>query len=122
MSQDLAMLHRQVCFGQSGGKIIWQPRIGCWYSDKKFAREAFPPPFTDMDIHDIYRELGCSARLYNFNACFKRTEAPEVTWHSKPINETDTQHVVDTPAGRQVASVPSVRSGSDRQLIPLPRR
>ena len=46
MSVDLAELHTQVVFGRSGGRIIWQPRIGCWYTDKQFTGEPFPPPYT----------------------------------------------------------------------------
>lgn len=29
MTTDLATLHHDVCFGASGGRIIWQPRIEC---------------------------------------------------------------------------------------------
>ena len=57
MESKYAELNRQVVFGESNGRIIWQPRIGCWYTDKKFYGEAFPPPFTGMDLFDIYREL-----------------------------------------------------------------
>ena len=71
-------LHRQVVFGTSDGRIIWQPRIGCWVTDKVFAGEAFPAPFTGMDIFELYRELDCSARLYEYNACFRRIEHPAV--------------------------------------------
>jgi len=39
MERNWPKLHTDVVFGQSGGKIIWQPRIECWYTDKQFARE-----------------------------------------------------------------------------------
>ena len=68
MQYNFPELHRQVAFGQSNGRIIWQPRIGCWVTDKEFADEAFPPPFTGMNLYEIYRELNCSARLYEFEA------------------------------------------------------
>ena len=58
-----AELHRQVVFGESGGRIIWQPRIGCWYSDKVYAGEPLPPAYAGMTIPEIHRALGCSARL-----------------------------------------------------------
>jgi hypothetical protein len=102
MNRDFSELHHQVVFGESGGRIIWQPRIGCWYTDKKFAGEPFPRPFTGMDLYEIYRELDCSARLYEYNACFKRVEHPGVTYKDEKLNETDTKTVIDTPVGQQV--------------------
>jgi hypothetical protein len=100
--QDLAQLHRQVVFGQSNGKIIWQPRIGCWYTDKQFAGEAFPAPYTGMDLYEIYRELGCSARLYEYNACYRRVEHPAIQRSARRLNETDVEQTTHTPVGKQV--------------------
>ncbi len=60
---NLENLHRDVVKGESNGKIIWQPRIGCWYTDKKFAGEKLPEPYEGMTKPAIYKELGCSARL-----------------------------------------------------------
>ncbi len=105
MKMDLAQLHRQVCFGQSEGRIIWQPRIGCWYTDKHFAGEPFPAPFTGMNLYEIYRELGCSARLYEFNSCFKRIEDPAPKVEHLQLNETDTQITIATPVGKQTIVV-----------------
>jgi hypothetical protein len=98
----LPELNRQVVFGRSHGKIIWQPRIGAWYTDKIFAGEPFPAPFTGLDLYGIYRELGCSARLYEYNSCFRRIEHPSVIFTSRQLNETDVETTIDTPAGRQV--------------------
>jgi hypothetical protein len=100
---DLAKLHRDVVFGQSGGKIIWQPRILCWYSDKIFFKQPLPEPYTGMTLPEIYRTLGCSNRLYEFNACFKRKEHPSVHRIEKRLNETDTEVTIVTPVGKQVA-------------------
>jgi hypothetical protein len=102
MAKHFAELHRQVVFGESGGKIIWQPRIGAWYTDKKFTREPFPEPFTGLDYFDLYRELGCSARLYEFRECFQRIEHPGVHISEHDLNETDYQITIDTPVGKQV--------------------
>ena len=98
-----AELHRKVAFGESGGRIIWQPRIGCWYTDKEFAGEPLPVPYTGMSIVEVYRELNVSARLYNFNTCFRRVEDPRVKYIDRQLNETDTEYTVETPAGRQVS-------------------
>ena len=95
-------LHRQVVFGESAGQIIWQPRIGCWYTDKQFAGEAFPAPYTGMSLYEIYRELDCSARLYEYNRCFVRVEHPAVQVTERELNETDTETTIHTPVGTQV--------------------
>lgn len=101
MSVNFADLHRRVVFGQSNGRIIWQPRIGCWYTDKQFAGEPLPPPFTGMPPAQIYRELNCSARIYEYNACFRAVEHPSVQWSSRWLNETDEEITVTTPVGAQ---------------------
>lgn len=101
--RNFAELHRQVVFGQSGGRIIWQPRIGCWVTDKQFAGEPFPSPFTGLDYFDLYRELDCSARLYEYNACFKRVEHPAVYTTRRELNATDAEITIHTPVGNQVA-------------------
>lgn len=95
-------LNNQVVFGKSNGKIIWQPRIGCWYSDKMFMGEELPTPFTGMKPPEIYRELNCSNRVYNYNACFKRIEHPSVKTTEKKLNETDTERTIHTPVGKQI--------------------
>jgi hypothetical protein len=99
---DYPELHRKVAFGQANGKIIWQPRISCWYDDKIFAGEKVPAPYTGMSIHEIYRELDCSARLYEFNSCFRRIEHPKVKVTTKQLTETDYEHTIHTPVGNQV--------------------
>lgn len=104
MTYDFPTLHRQVVFGQSGGRIIWQPRIGCWYTDKRFAGEPLPEPYDGMSIPDIFRSLGCSLRLYGwFNRCFQRVEHPSVRRIEKKLNDWETQITIETPVGSQVA-------------------
>ncbi len=100
--QDLNKLHSDVVFGKSGGKIIWQPRIACWYHDKLFAGEKLPAPYEGMDLFDIYRDLGCSARLYEkFNFCYEAVEPECVKTHKRMLNETDEETIIETPVGRQ---------------------
>ena len=99
---DFAKLHRDVLFEQSSDQIIWQPRILCWYTDKKFTGEQLPPPYTNKSLSDIYRALGCSDRLYGFyNGCFQRIEHPSVKFVEQPLNETDTLTTIETPVGNQ---------------------
>lgn len=100
---NFAQLHRDVLFGQSGRKIIWQPRIGCWYTDKEFANQTLPHPYEGMSLPNLYRSLKCSARLYEFNACFRKIEHPAVKRTEKSLNETDTEIIINTPVGKQIA-------------------
>ena len=100
-SLDFAKLHRDVIRGKSNGKIIWQPRIGCWYEDRKFRNEDLQQPYTGMDIHQLYRELGCSDRLYNyFNPCFVKIHDPRVKEYSAKLSDMETEFVMETPIGR----------------------
>jgi hypothetical protein len=104
MARDFAALHRQVCFNQAGGRIIWQPRVQCWYDDKMFMGEPLPARYQGMSMNDIYRQLNCSNRLYRpFNKCFVRVESDRVRITRRSLNETDTETLYETPVGRQVA-------------------
>ena len=97
---NLTALHRDVIRGRSNGKIIWQPRIICWYDDRAFYGEELPQPFTGMDLPAIYRELGCSNRNYYFNNCFKKVNDPRVKEYSRKISELETEYIVETPVGK----------------------
>ncbi|MBN1555619.1 MAG: hypothetical protein JXA11_12810 [Phycisphaerae bacterium] len=106
MKTDLWKLHEDVVFGRSGGKVIWQPRIACWYDDKIFAGEPLPVPYTGMSLPDIYRHLGCSDRLYRwYNDCIQRIEHPAVTFRETKLNDTDTRIITETPVGNQVTVI-----------------
>lgn len=99
---DFASLHRQVLFDPSNRKIIWQPRVQAWFTDRLFQFGQLPAPYTDMDPADVFRSLGCSTRLYEFNDCFRRIEHPAVKLTERQLNETDTEYTIHTPVGDQV--------------------
>lgn len=97
-------LNEEVIAGKADGKILWQPRISCWFYDKKFAGEPLPEEYEGLSLPDIYRKLGCSDRLYDwYNPCFKRVEHPSVKFIEKNLNETDYQVTIKTPVGNQTA-------------------
>lgn len=124
---NFAELHLQVVRGRSGGRIIWQPRIGCWLGDKLFNGEELPlfknspavnemyrqlldkPPLIRLaePLHfllaAIYRDLGCSVRIYDYNATFKRIEDPSVKIRTRRLNETDLETIIETPVGKQTS-------------------
>jgi hypothetical protein len=100
---DFTKLHREVIRGEAGGKVIWQPRIGCWVTDRRFRGEPLPDPYEGMSLPDIYRHLGCSNRIYDFNACYRGHEDERVEIRREDISDTDFRVVIDTPVGGQVA-------------------
>jgi hypothetical protein len=98
---NLAQLHLDVAFGRSGGKIIWQPRILCWWADRKFAGDPLPEPYDRMTYVQMYRHLGCSNRIYEYNDCFESVEDPQVHVTREKLNESDEQTTWRTPVGTQ---------------------
>lgn len=99
---DLADLHLRVVRGQAHGMVIWQPRIGCWLSDKRFAGQPLPEPYDDMQPDDIFRSLGCSARLYrHFNPCLTRREDERVVVAEETRDNGEIHTRVETPLGAQ---------------------
>ena len=100
---DFTQLNHDVLFGQSGGRIIWQPRILAWLTDKEFAGEPLPAPYTGMTPVQLYRALGCSNRVYEFNECFVSHEDPAVRITRSELNDTEHEIVWETPVGRQRA-------------------
>ena len=97
---NLARLHTDVAKGRSDGKIIWQPRIGCWYDDRVFRGEPFPEPYKDKSLPDIYRELGCSNRNYDFNSCFERVFDSRIKFYSRKLSDSLVEHIRETPVGK----------------------
>ena len=63
LHQEMAADERVVVFGEAGGKIIWQPRIGCWYTDKQFAGEPLPAPVSSSPAPSSPRgsSAGCAS-------------------------------------------------------------
>ena len=100
---DLTQFHLDVVQGRTSGRILWQPRIGCWLTDKRFAGEPLPEPYEGMSLPEIYRSLDCSARVYDFNACFVSHEDPAVHVKQRERNDTDYEVITETPAGSQRA-------------------
>lgn len=100
-SIDLTRLHLDVIRGRAGSKVIWQPRILAWLTDKQFAGEPLPAPYTGMDSVQLYRALGVSNRIYEFNACFRCAEDPAVRWTHKDLDASTYEVLIETPVGSQ---------------------
>ncbi len=115
MKMDLARMHLDVLRGLAGGQVIWQPRIGCWHTDKVFAGQPLPEPYTGLTLFELYRALGCSARLYEFTDCFRRVEDARVLHQLHDVGDGRVEHIIDTPVGRQLEVLQSYPSS------PFPR-
>jgi hypothetical protein len=100
---DFTQLNLDVVFGRAGGRVIWQPRILAWLSDKEFAGEPLPAPYTGLTLPQLYRALGCSNRVYEFNACFVSHEDPRVRLTRTVLSDTDYELIWQTPVGEQRA-------------------
>lgn len=100
---DLTQLNLDVIRRRAGGMILWQPRILAWRNDRLFAGEPLPAPYTGMSAPEMYRALGVSDRVYEFNACYVSEEDERVRRTTRELNETDYEVVIETPVGRQRA-------------------
>jgi Uroporphyrinogen decarboxylase (URO-D) len=100
---DLEALHRDVAFGQAGGMVIWQPRILEWYELRQRTGQGLPAPYTGMSRLDLYRALGCSDRLYDYNDCFECAEDERVEVTQRDLDETDYEITWRTPIGSHSA-------------------
>lgn len=95
---DLWDLHLDVCFGRAAGKIIWQPRILAWFTDRHFTHTPLPARYQGMTEPDIYRDLGCSNRLYFYNDAYRAIDPPGVTRRDEQRSDLIT-HIIETPKG-----------------------
>ena len=99
MKADFVKLHHDVCFKPDNKKIIWQPRIGCWSSDHISRDGQLPGIYAGMTGPELYRSLGCSARLYAYNSCYVRTEHPGVEVTVEELDDIRELHKITTPIG-----------------------
>lgn len=95
---DLAKLNTDVAFGRSNGMIIWQPRISCWWEDRKWDGRGVGR-YEGGSMADMYRSLGCSDRLYQYNSCFKRVESPQIVRRTEKLDDYRDAHIAETPVG-----------------------
>lgn len=92
-------LNRAIIRKEAGKKVLWQPRIICWYDDRRFKNIPLPAPYTGMNIRELYEALGCSNRIYEYNSAVKIIEDPSVHRYTQRVDELRTRHVVETPEG-----------------------
>ncbi len=100
--RDWWKLHEDVCFGRAGGRVIWQPRILCWLTDRMFADGKLPGEYEGLTQPQIYRKLGCSNRVYDYNGCYNEYRDPSdnVSGGGHWLDSDTYEHYIDTPLGR----------------------
>src|SRR5690348_18409923 len=97
---DVWNLNLDVCFGHANGMIIWQPRILAWFTDRYFTHTLLPGRYEGMTEPEIYRDLGCSNRLYFYNDCYRWIDPMGVMRQDVQVDDDHVTHVIETPKGR----------------------
>lgn len=100
---DLHQLNLDVAHGRSNGLIIWQPRILCWFTDKAFSNQPLPERYQGMSEPQIYRDLGCSNRVYNYGDCFREEEPSSVVRKEEDLDIIHLRSTITTPVGELTA-------------------
>ena len=52
--RDFTTLNRDIIWGKAGKKVLFQPRIDCWYEDRIFRDGTLEGPYAGLDRHDLY--------------------------------------------------------------------
>ena len=99
-SLDLARMNNEVAYGRAGGWILWQPRIQAWFTDREFEGIPLPSRYQGMTHAEIYRDLGCSNRVYLYNTCFIREEPASIVRSEEVLDEIRIRQTVSTPVGK----------------------
>ncbi|MFB3894561.1 MAG: hypothetical protein ACE15C_21375 [Phycisphaerae bacterium] len=66
-------------------------------------RATWPAPYTGMSPPQLYRALGVSNRIHDFNDCFKSHGRPAVRITQRDLSQWEYERTIETPAGRQTA-------------------
>ncbi len=100
---DWEQFSYDVIDGKAGGKVLWQPRILCWYSDKIFAKQSLGE-FEGCRLSDIYKRLDICNRVYDYNACICRVvDEKKIQHFSRQISPLERELGIRTPLGEITA-------------------
>lgn len=97
---NLSQLNRNVLYGKANNKIIWQPRILCWYADRTFNGKELEEPYRGMTLPELYRDLGCSNRIYEYGSCYKKVWDPRIHQTEKNLSPLEKEITIETPVGK----------------------
>ena len=97
--RDFLSLNRDIIQGKAGKKVLFQPRIDCWYHDRIFRDGTLPPPYDGLSRHDLYCTLDVSPRVYEFNGCVQAYDKEPVKRWSRKISDMEQEIHIETPVG-----------------------
>lgn len=98
---DFNKLNREVLFNKHHKKIIWQPRIDAWYRDRTHQGiDKLPFKYKGMSLRDIYIDLGCSNRIYDYNECFQKVYDKTIQHSIIELNDLMYEEIFITPIGK----------------------
>ena len=118
MKENLLELNRAVIQRKANGKTIFQPRIQAWYDDRMFSNIDLPGKYKGMNKVQLYEALGCSDRLYDFNACLEQhyDDSVKVEWIQ--LKDRDYKRVIHTPVG----TVSEIMVGNESNYGMMPKK
>ena len=96
--KNFLKLNRDILFGNAGGQVLWQPRIDCWYYDRVF-NGGLLPPYENMTRLELYKALGVSPRVYEYNGCISPVNREPVLCRKERLSPLETRVTMDTPVG-----------------------
>ena len=97
--RDFDKLNVDIFAGKAGKRVLFQPRINCWYDDKKYLGQPLPGELEGCTPARMYRKLKVSNRIYDYGACFERRFDADVKVTSEQIGERKTLMRWTTPVG-----------------------
>lgn len=99
MNTDWEKFTYDVIDGNANGKILFQPRILCWYTDKVFKGQSLGE-FEGLPLSEIYKKLDISNRIYDYGASIQRVvDDKKIKQSVVQLNEWEREFRIETPIG-----------------------
>ncbi|MGN1098704.1 MAG: uroporphyrinogen decarboxylase family protein [Christensenellales bacterium] len=102
-------LNLDIFEGKAGKKVLFQPRINCWYDDKVFLGQDLPGELKGCSAVEMYKKLNVSNRIYDYYGCFEKQHDKNVKFTCKELGKREMMFIYDTPVG----SVNMILRGND---------
>lgn len=94
-----AQLNLDIFAGKADKKVLFQPRINCWYDDKLFLGKPLPEGLDGMSKSEMYKALDVSNRIYEYGSCFERIYDKSVKVEYKEVAPGTFRQSFTTPIG-----------------------
>ena len=97
--RDFLSLNRAIIRGEAGKKVLFQPRIDCWYDDRIFRDGTLQGEYAGLSRHDLYCTLDVSPRVYEYNGCVEAYYKEPFRQWSEAVDPLHTRVHIETPVG-----------------------